>query len=69
MTMKTPLLDPQHIKAMATDHGLNRDPDAIVICLQTASKTASGRIPSRGAACSAGGVSQNARLHWSTGLG
>jgi hypothetical protein len=48
--MKTPLLAAQHTKTEAGDHGLNHDGDAIVIWLQLAFETVSGRIPSGAAA-------------------
>jgi hypothetical protein len=43
--MEMPSVGPQHTKAGARDHGLNRIRDTIVIGLQAASKTASSGIP------------------------
>jgi hypothetical protein len=40
--LKIPLVVAKHTKTMATDHGLNRDGDAIVMPLLVASETASG---------------------------
>jgi hypothetical protein len=61
--LKIPLVVAQHTKTMATDHGLNRDGDAIVMPLLDASETASGSIREVDVELQRTRSGQNVQLH------